>query len=103
MKQLANALMAQRLPLRASAGLGIALFATVALDIALIPLYGAVGASIASTIAYVVGAVAVGSLFLRALGGRPADLVPRSGDAAFVWAAARRQLGRREPAELSVE
>jgi len=103
MKQLSNALVAQRLPLRASAGLGIALFATILLDATLIPFYGAIGASIASTVAYTVGAVAVGTLFLRELGGRPSDLVPRPGDATFVWAATRRQLGRREPAELTVE
>jgi O-antigen/teichoic acid export membrane protein len=81
LKLLWNALIAQGRPLLATAGVGVAFVSTVVLDVLLIPRFGGLGAAFASTISYSVGAVAVGVIFVRALGGRVTDLVPRPSDA----------------------
>jgi O-antigen/teichoic acid export membrane protein len=80
LKQLGSALTAQRRPLLSTAGIAVALVTTVALDFALIPPYGAVGAAVASSLAYTAGGVAITLIFLRVLsgGGR---LVPGVQDA----------------------
>ena len=48
-----------------SLGLGLGLVATVALDLALIPLYGALGAAVASSVAYLLGDAALVFFALR--------------------------------------
>jgi O-antigen/teichoic acid export membrane protein len=80
LKLLANMLTAQRKPMLANAAIAIAFAATIALDLLLIPSHGGLGAALASTIAYLAGGLAVAVIFVRALGVRPADLVPRPRD-----------------------
>ena len=91
LKLLGNALTARGRPLLETAAVGVAFLVTVALDVALIPGHGGVGASIASTIAYSAGGVAVVAIFTRALGCRLRDLVPsRRETTALVASALRR-------------
>jgi O-antigen/teichoic acid export membrane protein len=80
---LGNALIAQRRPLLAAAADATALVVTLALDILLIPGLGGLGAAIATTVAYGVGSLVLTVVFVRLLGGRARDLVPRVGDLAW--------------------
>jgi O-antigen/teichoic acid export membrane protein len=80
---LANAMIAQRRPLPAAAADATALIVTLGLDILLIPGLGGLGAAIATTIAYGVGSLVLTVVFVRLLGGRARDLVPRFGDLAW--------------------
>jgi O-antigen/teichoic acid export membrane protein len=80
LKLLGNALTAQRRPGLASLGAAAALVVTVALDLALIPAYGGVGAAVASTLAYTAGGIVAAVLFVRVLGVRTRELVPRLGE-----------------------
>jgi len=80
LKVLGNALIAQGRPLLETFAVGLGLAVTLALDFLLIPSLGGLGAAIASTAAYSVVGLAVIALFIRALGGRPYDLVPRGRD-----------------------
>lgn len=89
LKVLGNALIAQGAPLRATAGVAVSFAATIVLDIVLIPEYGGLGAAIASTAAYLAGGIVTAVLFARALGARPADLVPRRDDLRVLARAAR--------------
>lgn len=82
---LGNALTAQRKPLLRAAAGGVALAITAALDLALIPPLGGLGAAIATSAAWSAGGVAVCVIFVRSLGGRWADLVPRGPD--LTWLA----------------
>ncbi len=93
LKQLGSALTAQRLPLRSTAGIAVALLTTVALDFALIPAYGAVGAAIASSVAYTAGGLAIALLFARAFSGGD-RLVPRADDAKLLARQLRAAAGR---------
>jgi len=77
LRVLGNALTAQGRPLLESVAIAAALVATVVFDVVLIPPYGGLGAAVASVIAYTVGGVVVAAVFLRVLGGRSADLLPR--------------------------
>jgi len=92
MKLLSVAMTAQRRPGLASAGTLVALVATVSLDLALIPHFGDVGASVASSVAYTAGGVALGLMAIRVLGCKPLDFVPRPGEAFLL---ARELRGRR--------
>jgi O-antigen/teichoic acid export membrane protein len=94
LKQLSNALTAQSLPLSASAGIGVALAATVGLDVLLIPSHGAVGAAIASSIAYTIGGLAIIAIFTTKLGGGLRDFVPRPSDVSQMSSSARVLLTR---------
>lgn len=85
LKQLGSALTAQGKPVLETAAVGVGFVATVALDIALIPPLGGLGAAIASTIAYTAGGIAVAVIFARALGGSLADLVPRGRELPTFW------------------
>lgn len=98
---LSNALIAQRRALQASAAIAVAAMTTIVLDLLLIPPYGGLGAAIATTGSYTVGAVAVGVVFCRQLGARPGSLIPRSGDLAWFWHRARPP-GRALPARRHV-
>lgn len=74
---LGNAMNAQRRPLRATAAISTAFVVTLALDIALIPSLGGLGAAIATTVAWTVGGAAAIVLFTRAFPVKARDLVPR--------------------------
>jgi O-antigen/teichoic acid export membrane protein len=76
-KQLGNALTAQRRPGLASIAAVIAFAASLLLDVILIPDHGGLGAAAASAISYTLGGVIVVTLFVRVFGARVADLVPR--------------------------
>jgi O-antigen/teichoic acid export membrane protein len=77
-KQLGNALTAQRRPGLSSVAAGIAFAASIVLDIILVPSHGGLGAAIASTLSYTLGGAAVAFFFVRILGARASELVPRA-------------------------
>jgi O-antigen/teichoic acid export membrane protein len=93
-KQLGSALTSQNKPLLETAGILVAFAVTAVTDILLIPSHADLGASIASTVSYTAGGLAMVVLFVRALGGRLSDLLPRGGEVRWFWAAARARLGR---------
>jgi O-antigen/teichoic acid export membrane protein len=80
LKLLGNALIAQGKAMLANIGVAVAFVTTVVLDLLLIPAHGGIGAAIASTAAYTAGGVAIAVVFARALGRRPAELLPRRSD-----------------------
>jgi O-antigen/teichoic acid export membrane protein len=82
LKVFSGALTAQGFPLLSSAGISIALVVTVVLDIALIPRYDDLGASIASMAAYTIGGLGIALIFVRTVGGTLSSLLPRWRDAA---------------------
>jgi O-antigen/teichoic acid export membrane protein len=88
-KQLGNALTAQNKPTLATIATGIAFVVTVALDLILIPAHGGLGAAVASTLAYTVGAIAVTAIFMRAIHVSLRELIPHRGDVRWFWAKAR--------------
>jgi O-antigen/teichoic acid export membrane protein len=94
LKQLSNALTAQSLPLSASAGIGVALAATIGLDVLLIPSHGAVGAAIASSVAYSIGGLAIIGIFTAKFGGNLRDFVPRPSDITQMTSSAHALLTR---------
>jgi O-antigen/teichoic acid export membrane protein len=100
LKLLGNALTAQRKPMLETGAAAVAFVVILALDIALIPAHGGLGAAIASAIAYSVGGIAVALIFTRALQGRLRDLVPRRRD--LVWLR-RRLLARPARADASLQ
>jgi O-antigen/teichoic acid export membrane protein len=67
LKQLGDALIAQRRPLLESAAVALAFVSTIVLDATLIPGHGGLGAAIASSVAYTIGGIAALVLFLRAI------------------------------------
>jgi O-antigen/teichoic acid export membrane protein len=100
LKLLGNALTAQRKPMLETGAAAVAFVVILALDIALIPAHGGLGAAIASAVAYSVGGIAVALIFTRALHGRLRDLVPRRRD--LVWLR-RRVLARPARADASLQ
>jgi O-antigen/teichoic acid export membrane protein len=92
LKLFGNALVAQNRPGLQSLAIGAGFLFTLVLDIVLIPPYGGLGAALASTVAYAAAGVVVGAIFVRALEGRPSDLVPRPADAARFVQIARGRL-----------
>jgi O-antigen/teichoic acid export membrane protein len=80
LKQLGNALTAQRKPLHETAALAFTLVLTVALDLALIPGHGGMGASLASTLSYTAGGALTAAIFVATLRVPAAELVPRVDD-----------------------
>ena len=70
LKLLGNALTAQRRPLLETAAVAVAFVTVFALDFALIPAHGGLGASIASAASYTLGGLAVAVIFGRTLGAR---------------------------------
>lgn len=89
-----NAIIAQRRPLLASAGVAVALALTIVLDLLLVPAYGGEGAAIAKSVAYTAGGAVLGATFLRMFHGSPRSLVPRSDDVAWYWRTALAALRR---------
>lgn len=97
-KQLGNALTCRGRPMLETAAILLALAFTLVLDIVLIPRYEDVGASIASTVAYVAGGTAMVLLFARAVDTRLRDLLPRPSDLAWLLAKLRGAVRRGAPA-----
>jgi len=93
LKLLGNALTAQQKPMLETAAVSTAFVCIVALDLILIPAHGGLGAAAASSIAYSVGGVAVALIFIRALGGRLRDLLPRGRDLTWLWRRLRSRVG----------
>jgi O-antigen/teichoic acid export membrane protein len=94
LKLFGNALVAQNRPGLQSAAIGAGFVLTVVLDVLLIPPFGGLGAALASTLAYTASGLVVGAIFVRALGGRVADLVPRPGDLAWLLRTIRARRAR---------
>jgi O-antigen/teichoic acid export membrane protein len=90
MKLLGNAITAQRRPGLASIAFSAGFVCTIILDIILIPRYGGLGAALASSIAYTLGGIFIGFVFVRALGARTRELVPRAIDIPVLLSEARR-------------
>jgi O-antigen/teichoic acid export membrane protein len=78
---LGSALTAQQRPELETAATGVALVATIVLDLLLIPPFGGLGAAAASAGAYTAGGVAAVLLASRTLGVRGRELIPRDADA----------------------
>ena len=90
----ANALTAQRLPMLASAAIGVSFVLTLALDIALIPHFGGAGAAAATSVAYTVGGLAAAVIFARAFNLPPRELVPRLSEARLLGRQLAARFGR---------
>jgi peptidoglycan biosynthesis protein MviN/MurJ (putative lipid II flippase) len=65
---------------------GSGFLATVVLDVLLIPPFAGTGAAIASSVAYTAAGVVMAVVFVRVLGPRYRDLVPRGSDLTWVVA-----------------
>jgi O-antigen/teichoic acid export membrane protein len=91
-KTLGGALIAQGRPLLEALAVAAAFAVTVICDVLLIPPFGGDGAAIASTLAYTAGGVAATAIFLRTLGRRPAELIPRRADLTLLLELAGRGL-----------
>ncbi|HEX6390286.1 MAG TPA: oligosaccharide flippase family protein [Solirubrobacteraceae bacterium] len=89
-----NALLAARAPGLSSIGSAAALGVGVALDLALIPVFGASGAAAAASVAFLAGGATVALLYRRAAGFRLPALVPTRRDLAFLRLVAARALQR---------
>jgi O-antigen/teichoic acid export membrane protein len=85
LKLLGNAITAQRRPGLASIAISAGFICTVILDVLLIPRYEGLGAAVASAIAYTLGGVIVAIIFVRALGARWGELLPRVADVSSLW------------------
>jgi O-antigen/teichoic acid export membrane protein len=96
-KQLGTALTSQNKPLLETAGILVAFAVTAVTDVLLIPSHADLGASIASTVSYSAGGLAMAAIFVRALGGRLSDLLPRGTEVRWFWTAVRART-RRAPA-----
>lgn len=96
-KQLGTALTSQNKPLLETAGILVAFAVTALTDVLLIPSHADLGASIASVVSYSAGGLAMAAIFVRALGGRPSDLLPRGTEVRWFLAAVRAR-ARRAPA-----
>lgn len=93
-----NALLASRAPGLSSLGSATALGTGLALDLALIPSFGASGAAAAASAAFLAGGAAAAALYRSTAGFRWREAVPTSEDVAFLRQVAARALRRREEA-----
>jgi O-antigen/teichoic acid export membrane protein len=82
-KLLGSALVARGRPGLQSFAVGAGFVCSVALDIALIPRFEGMGAAVAAALAHSAAGAVVVAIFVRTLGVRPGDLVPRAGDVAW--------------------
>jgi O-antigen/teichoic acid export membrane protein len=89
-----NSLLASRAPGLSSFGSVASLMAGVALDIALIPVFGASGAAAAASAAFLAGGAVAAVLYRRAAGFGWRDLVPTAEDLRFLRRVADRALRR---------
>lgn len=92
-KLLGSALVARGNPGLQSLAVGAGFVCSVALDIALIPPFGGTGAAVAAALAHTAAGLVVATIFIRALGARPFDLVPRAGDVAWFVGRLRERFG----------
>jgi O-antigen/teichoic acid export membrane protein len=97
LKLFGSALVARGYPGLQSLAIGAGFACTVALDVILIPPFGGLGAALASTLAYTAAGIVVAVIFLRTLGGRASELVPRAADVLWLWDLVRRQVRRGPP------
>jgi O-antigen/teichoic acid export membrane protein len=88
---LGNALTAQRKPMLEAGAIAVAFATTIVLDLVLIPPLGGLGAAIATSVAYSAGGAAIAAIFVRSLGARASDLVPRGSD--LTWLARKVRTG----------
>jgi O-antigen/teichoic acid export membrane protein len=94
-----SSLLASRAPGMSSVARGVALGAGIALDLALIPVFGASGAAAAASAAFLAGGATAALLYRRAHSFRWSELIPTIGDVVFLRLVAARALRRRpEPA-----
>jgi O-antigen/teichoic acid export membrane protein len=84
-----SSLAGQGKPLLETAAIAVGLAATIVLDVALIPPFGAMGAAAASVAAYSAIGLAIVFLFTRALDTRWSDLRPRRADLQLLWSRLR--------------
>ncbi|HEX3456106.1 MAG TPA: hypothetical protein VHS03_15900 [Gaiellaceae bacterium] len=77
-----------------TAGILVAFAVTAVTDVVLIPSHADLGASIASMVSYTAGGLVMAALFVRALGARPSDLLPRRSDVTWFLTAARTRFSR---------
>jgi O-antigen/teichoic acid export membrane protein len=96
-KLLGSALVTQGRPGLQSIAIGSGFVLSVVLDVVLIPPFGGQGAAFAAAIAHTTAGLVVCTIFLRTLGGRPGDLIPRVGDVRWFAAMVSRRL-RPKPA-----
>jgi O-antigen/teichoic acid export membrane protein len=87
-----NSLLASSAPGLSSVGSATALGVGLALDLVLIPAFGASGAAAAASAAFLAGGAAVALLYRRTTGFRWADAVPTGRDVAFLRSVAARAL-----------
>jgi O-antigen/teichoic acid export membrane protein len=87
-----NALVGSLSPGRASLGPVSALATGVALDLVLIPRYGAAGAAAAASAAFLVGGSTALWLYRRRVGFAWTEVVPHRGDVSALWALVRARL-----------
>jgi O-antigen/teichoic acid export membrane protein len=97
LKQIGSALTGRQRPTAASLSIGAAFACTIVLDFLLIPGHGAMGAAIASSVAYTFGGIVIGIVFARTLGVPITSLVPRPQDLRWIVSLGRRALRRRPP------
>jgi len=94
LRLLGSALTAQGKPLRESVGLGVALVTILALNVALVPAFGGIGAAWASTIGFTAGGVAMALLFVSGLNADARDLLPGRHDVSVLFLGLRRTVRR---------
>ena len=80
LKLLGSVLMAQGRPMLETSAVAVAFIVIIGLDILLIPSQGGMGAAIASAVGYSAGGAVVALLFIRSLGARWTDLLPRGNE-----------------------
>jgi O-antigen/teichoic acid export membrane protein len=89
-----NSLLAARAPGLSSTGSAVALGAGVALDLALIPAFGASGAAAAASAAFLAGGATAMVLFKRTSGFAWREFVPGPGELSFLQRVAARTVAR---------
>jgi O-antigen/teichoic acid export membrane protein len=89
-----NALLAGEAPGLASISRTVALTAGLALDLALIPVFGASGAAAAASAAFLAGGATASVLYRRSTGFSWGELVPRGADVGFLFLVAARAFPR---------
>ena len=98
-KLLGSALVARGRPGLQSLAIGSGFVCSVALDIALIPSFGGMGAAAAAAIAHSTAGIVVITIFSRTLGGRARDLVPRPADISWFLGLVRRRFSSQRGAQ----
>ena len=92
-KLLGSALVARGSPGLQSLAIGAGFVCSVVLDIVLIPPFGGTGAAVAAALAHTAAGLVVATIFIRTLGARASDLVPRPSDVAWFVGRLRKRFG----------